>query len=179
MDCGSCASALPERQRAELVKCRFGRQEGTKMGYCTVNEVLQMMKAEMQNVILADNDVEDEEERQVLIKSLASRAIEDAEAEINGYLSSRYTVPFASPPAILNKFSKDIAAYNMVSRIGIDEQDRDKTFLTRYNAAIKFLMAVAEGKIELGIKNPAQAAKNNFQMQSSGRIFSRNSLKGW
>lgn len=147
--------------------------------YCTVAEVLQNLKEEMQSVILADSDIEEEADRQARITALAQQAIADAEAEINGYLSSRYTLPFASPPAVLNKFAKDIAAYNMVSRIGIDEQDRDKTFLTRYNAAIKFLTAVAEGKIDLGIQNPAQQARTNFQMRSSGRVFSRDRLRGW
>lgn len=148
------------------------------MGYCTVEEVLQMLKTEMQDVILADEEM-DAEERQERINSLTVRAIKDADAEINGYLSSRYTIPFKNPPAVLNKFGKDIAAYNMVSRIGIDEHERDKTFLTRYNAAVKFLLAVAEGKIELGVRNPEQAARKSFQMKSSRRIFSRDSLRGW
>ena len=38
---------------------------------------------------------------------------------------------------VINKFSKDIAVYNLFSRIGIDEGTDQKTYLNRYNAAIK------------------------------------------
>lgn len=149
------------------------------MGYCTEAEVLSMLKSEMLTVILADTDMEDEAAREELTNKLLEQTITDAEAEINGYIAARYTVPFVNPPAIINKIAKDIAAYNMVSRVGIDEQDRDKTYLTRYNAAIKYLEAVATGKIELGTSSTAQMAKKNFQMQSSKRVFSRDKMRGW
>ena len=48
----------------------------------------------------------------------------------------------------MNKFSKDIAVYNLFSRIRHRPRRTDqKTYLNRYNAAIKFLTLVAEGKV--------------------------------
>lgn len=147
--------------------------------YCSAEEVVDMIKGDLVNAILGDEYIEDETERLEKLSGLAENAVSDASAEIDGYLSKRYRLPFDKPPAVLNKFAKDIAAYNLVSRAGIDESDRDKTFLTRYNAAVKFLTMVAEGKIDIGTDRPQEAAASGFRMDSGRRQFSRNSLRGW
>lgn len=73
-------------------------------------------------------------------------------------------VPLAPAPRVINKFSKDIAVYNLFSRIGIDEGTDQKTYLNRYNAAIKFLTLVAEGTVSIGTEteDPASAAAGWF-----------------
>lgn len=115
------------------------------MGYCTTGEVLKMIKEDMVNSIIGDEYIEDADEKQQKITALCEDAISDACAEIDGYLAKRYKVPFTKTPQVINKLAKDIAVYNLVSRTGIDESEREKTFLNRYNAAIKFLTEVAKG----------------------------------
>ncbi len=152
------------------------------MAYCTVEEVLDMLKTDMLNVIIGDDYIEDETERIKVITPLAEQAACDAQAEIDGYLAKRYNVPFSRTPKVINKFAKDIALYNLVSRKGVDENDREKTYLTRYNAAVAFLTKVAEGKIDIGVPEgylTDDAAKNGFSMKSSGRKFTRDSMRGW
>ena len=150
------------------------------MAYCTVEEVLSMMKDDLQNILLEDKYIEDDEAKRQAMIPLTEQAILDADNEINGYLSRRYKLPFAETPAVLNKFSKDIALYNLMSRIGIDESGRDKTYLHRYNAAIKFLMAVGKGEIEIGAySTPDIRAATGFQIRSGRRQFSRETMKGW
>ena len=109
--------------------------------YCTVEEVLGMIKDDMKNVIIGDEYIEDADEREAKIAALCEDAISDACAEIDGYLAKRYRVPFGKTPQVINKFAKDISVYNLVSRTGIDESEREKTILNRYNAAINFLLA--------------------------------------
>lgn len=147
--------------------------------YCSAEEVRTMIKDDLVNAILGDEYIDDVSEREAKLMELSEGAILDADAEINGYLSKRYRLPFDNPPAVLNKFSKDIAVYNLVSRIGIDESERDKTFLNRYNAAIKFLTLVAEGKIDIGVYEPQKVSASGFRMDSGRRRFSRDSLRGW
>ena len=149
--------------------------------YCTVEEVLKMIKDDMKNVIIGDEYIEDAEEREAKIAELCGDAISDACAEIDGYLAKRYSVPFTKTPQVINKFAKDISVYNLVSRTGIDESEREKTILNRYNAAIKFLLAVAEGKVDIGVeeRGGSNEAANGFKMKSSGRVFSRDSMRGW
>ena len=151
------------------------------MAYCTAAEVLDMLKEDMLNVIIGDNYIENEDERIQAITPIVEQAIADADAEIDGYLAKRYKVPFEKTPQVINKFAKDIALYNMVSRKGVDENDREKTYLTRYNAAIAFLTKVAEGILSIGVSenNTEDAARIGFSMSNSPRLFSRGNMKGW
>lgn len=156
------------------------------MGYCTVADVRELVKDDMFNSILGDiyideDDPETMAKKEADITALTESAIADADAEIDGYLSKRYSVPYAEPPAVLKKFSKDIAAYNLVSRKGVNENDPEKTYLTRYNSAIKFLTMVAEGKIDIGASkdDPGKTAAEGFNFRSSRRLFSRESMRGW
>lgn len=149
--------------------------------YCSVGEVLGMIKDDMKNVIIGDEYIEDEEERDRKLSGICEGAVEDACAEIDGYLAKRYSIPLKRTPKVLNKFAKDMAVYNLVSRMGINEDDREKTFLNRYNAAVKFLMEVAKGTISIGTdeEDAGSAAANGFSMDSSHRLFSRESMRGW
>lgn len=152
------------------------------MSYSTASEVRDMLKDDALNVIIGDTFEEDEAEREAKIGPIIEAAIADADAEIDGYLAKRYSVPFSPVPRVLNKFSKDIALYNLFSRIGIDEDSDQKTYLNRYNAAIKFLTLVAEGKVSIGTgeggDDPASAAATGFSSKSNPRLFSRGSMTG-
>ena len=138
-----------------------------------------MVKDDALNAIIGDTFIEDPAEREGLVGPIIDEAIADADGEIDGYLAKRYAVPISPAPKIINKCSKDIAVYNLFSRIGIDESTDQKTFLNRYNQAIKFLTLVAEGKVSLGAEsdNPTTAAQTGFSVKSNPRLFSRNSMR--
>lgn len=148
--------------------------------YCTVEEVRQMIKDDALNSIIGNSYIAEPAEREAKLQPIIMGAIEDAGSEIDGYLAKRYPTPMNPCPNVICKFCKDIALYNLFSRMGIDEQSREKNYLTRYNAAVKFLTLVAEGKvsIEMESSGPAAAAQSGFVMNSSNRLFSRKSLKG-
>ena len=151
------------------------------MSYSTRDEVREMIKDDALNALIGDRFIENTEEREAFMAPLIDAAIGDADAEIDGYLAKRYAVPLAPAPKVINKFSKDIAVYNLFSRIGIDEGTDQKTYLNRYNAAVKFLTLVAEGKVSLGADadgDPASAAAIGFTVQSNPRLFSRGQMRG-
>lgn len=153
------------------------------MAYCTADEVMDAVKESAYDALLGDEYIEDLEERKRRLTPYVEEAVADADAEIDGYLARRYDVPMSPAPRVLNKFSKDIAVYNLMSRIGIDEKERDKTYLNRYNSAIRFLEGVAKGTINIGTGDggdtQAQAAMRGFQIKNSERLFSRETMKGW
>ena len=150
------------------------------MAYSTKAEVREMIKDDALNAIIGDTYVEDPAEREELVAPIIEAAIGDADGEIDGYLAKRYRVPLSPVPKVINKFSKDIAVYNLFSRVGIDEGTEEKNYLNRYNSAIKFLTLVAEGKVSIGVgsDDPASVAATGFSVQSSPRIFSRRQLRG-
>lgn len=86
--------------------------------------------------------------------SAVARAIADADAEIDSYCGSRYTMPFSPVPVMIRKLSVDIAVYNLFSRRAVLKipEDRQK----RYDNAIRFLRDVSKGLISLGADAPAE-----------------------
>lgn len=76
-----------------------------------------------------------------------TRALENASGEIDSFLASRYPVPLADPPVVLRKYAVDIALYEMqkLRQLGDLEDSRQ-----RYEDALRFLMRVNEGKLNLG-----------------------------
>ena len=153
--------------------------------YCTAGEVLDRIRDDMIDTILGPDLIEDKEERTEKITACAEEAVTDACAEIDGWVTKRYKVPFSDPvPQIVSKLAKDIAVYNLVSRTGINEDDRENTIYIRYKNAITFLTNVAKGvaNIDTGQEadgSGASAANDGFRYQSNDRLFSRETMKGY
>ena len=99
------------------------------MSYSTRAEVREMIKDDALNAIIGDTFIEEPAKREELVAPIIDAAIADADGEIDGYLAKRYAVPLAPVPKVINKFSKDIAVYNLFSRIGIDEGTDQKLSL--------------------------------------------------
>ncbi|MBU5312225.1 DUF1320 domain-containing protein [Tissierella carlieri] len=137
-----------------------------------------MIKSDALNMIIGDEYIEDEAVREAKIIPIIEEAIGDADGEIDGYLVKRYPVPLSSIPKVINKFSKDIAVYNLFSRAGIDEGEKEKNYLNRYKAAVRFLENVAKGIVDIGIIDNIKRANTGFSVNSSSRLFSRDSMKG-
>ncbi|MGL4619153.1 MAG: gp436 family protein, partial [Chroococcidiopsis sp.] len=69
------------------------------------------------------------------------KALDDATAEIDTYIGSRYILPLTSTPSVVNRYCLDIARY-MLDRIRSREDVR-----LRYEDALKWLVMLASGKV--------------------------------
>ena len=76
-----------------------------------------------------------------------TRAIEDADAEIDIYCRKRYTVPFTTVDNFIRSLSVDIAIYNLFPR----SQSVPEIHTTKYTAAIEKLAAIRDGNLELDV----------------------------
>lgn len=148
--------------------------------YVTPDSIIDMLNPDAINHIIGEGYISDPEERRQKLLLLAAPALEDARSEIDGYLVKRYPVPLANPTKVIVKYTKDIAVYNLFSRMGILASDREDNYRQRYKDAINYLTKVAEGKLALGGEsdNPVQQAQTGFRLEGSQRLFSRNSMKG-
>jgi len=146
--------------------------------YSTPENVIEMLIPDIRNQIIGEGYIEDPAEQLTKLTPLVEESIRSADAEINGYLAKRYELPLATVPENISKYSKDIALYNLFSRIGIDQGERESIYSTRYKNAIRYLENVAKGVVDLGLKPVSQVASTGFQMKSSPRLFSRNSMRG-
>ncbi|OPL10677.1 MAG: hypothetical protein AVO38_16365 [delta proteobacterium ML8_D] len=101
---------------------------------------------------------------------VVTRAIADADAEIDGYCGTRYSLPFSPVPGLIRKISVDIAIYNLYARRKGVPEDRQK----RYNDAVRFLRDVSKGVATLGSDEPIDDSDSGPEatVVKSDRIFS-------
>lgn len=96
-------------------------------------------------------------------------ALDQASAEIDGYLSVRYSLPRPTPPRVLERPCVDIAVYilaNSHTRLTTTIEDR-------YKQAVRFLELLSSGKAGLGADEPVIDAGAGAG-SSSGADFSAN-----
>jgi phage gp36-like protein len=116
----------------------------------------------------------DRENREAIVSEVLERALDDAEAEINSYLSTRYQLPFLDPPAVLKRLACDIARYCLY------DERATETVTQRYEAAVKMLRAFADGKATLGLlstqQEPSPTVSTGPEYFSQAPVFTRESL---
>lgn len=69
---------------------------------------------------------------------------------VDGYLRGRYPLPLKSVPTVLPPLCINIARHFLHSR-RINRADFPKTLETAYNATLKTLEAIRDGKIHIGV----------------------------
>ena len=109
---------------------------------------------------------------------VVGRALTDAEALINSYVGKVYTLPLAVVPAVLVKYAADIARYYLHGKAA----DKDSPVTRAYDQAIAWLKDVARGLVDLNDNSgevPEQAGGGAIRANPSGRVFRRDTLKGF
>jgi phage gp36-like protein len=109
--------------------------------------------------------------------TVLQQALDDASAEIDGYLGARFVLPLADPPSVLARLACDIAMYRVQSLRPIhDLADARK----RYDDAIAMLTRVAAGELTLGIAADGREPASGVEpADGPARTFSRKSMKGF
>ncbi len=107
--------------------------------------------------------------------AVVARALGDADAEIDGYLASKYTLPLDPIPLPIARIACDMARYHLHDD-RVTEQVRK-----RYEDAIRFLKAVVSGEVTLGVDagGEAPAAVGGPQVSSPEREFTRDTLASY
>jgi len=105
-----------------------------------------------------------------------TRACEDATAMIDGYLSSRYTLPLASVPDLVVGWAADIARFRLWDEHAPEEVRR------RYDDVLAQLRDLARGLLSLppgadgGAAGVAGFSSDGY---SADRVFTMDELKGF
>jgi phage gp36-like protein len=140
------------------------------MAYCAKADILERISEEILIQLTDDYGSGAVEE------SVVTRAIVDADAEIDAYCGDRYSLPFNPVPAIIRKVSADIAIHNLYARREATPDDQAR----RYDNAIKFLGNLAKGLVSLGADAPAEAeSKDTVSVSAQDRTFTKDTLEGY
>lgn len=107
--------------------------------------------------------------------AVVTRALTDADAEINGYLAAKFTLPLATVPETIVRLAADMARYYLY-----DDRVTDAV-KDRYSNAIKFLRGVVSGDISIGVDASSAAPTGTGGPNTSApdRIFTQSSLSDY
>ena len=116
--------------------------------YATLADVVQIYTQELVDKIAWDVD------SSAVNAAAVTRALEEASAEIDTHISSRYPIPVHPTPPILRKLCVDIGVYN----VAFGYSRRTDEMRLRYDDAIKMLIRIADGRAGLGLASPVSTA---------------------
>lgn len=97
---------------------------------------------------------------------------------IDSYLGGRYSLPLPSVPLVLSGYAADIARYQLDSLSPRDDVRR------RYDDALKWLGAVCQGKVTLGLDDEGSEADTaievgNVAISQPAQVFSDQALSSF
>jgi phage gp36-like protein len=104
---------------------------------------------------------------------IVARALSDADAEIDGYLASRYALPLATVPPVLARIACDIARYRLWEDRASEEVRR------RYEDARRALESIAKGVISLGLPEANAAPALAEARLGNARVMTRDGTGGY
>lgn len=132
------------------------------MPYCTKQDMIDRF-SEQELIELTDRDNLGD-----INDTVIAQAIDDASAEIDGYLV-KYTLPLVVVPRVLIRANCDIARYFLY------DDEASEQVIRRYEAIIKYLTQVSKGVINIGpdASGEKPQANDGAIVQSGGRIFGR------
>ena len=147
--------------------------------YCSLTDILNDISQD--EVIRLTNDENDEledidltDEDDVRVVRVAEQ-IRSADEEIDGYLRSRYMLPFTTTPGRLLTISKDISIYNLYKRRF--RLELPESIVAIYRQRISELEKIQRGVISLDIPTADEPESEIVINKSSGdRLFPKDTL---
>lgn len=114
--------------------------------------------------------------------AVVTRAIEDAQAQIDSYLETRYRTPLATVPVVIRNYTCDIARYVL------DKNKPREEVTRRRDLVFYYLKDVAANKASLpGIQEGTNGSTGSggtgigdvVLIQSPGRTWTSHTLRHW
>lgn len=139
------------------------------MVYSQLTDIQERIPAEILLQLTDDADTGSVDEAKVVA------AIQRADSEIDAWCGGRYSVPFATPPAIVAELSADLATYYLYSR---RQEIIPESRSERYRANQTLLKAISAGQVQLPGAASAATGSTRIEVTGNDRLFSRNRLKG-
>lgn len=119
----------------------------------------------------------DRENMGMIDATVLAYALTQADAELDGYLQGRFSLPLATVPVLLVGIACDIARYRLA---GTDVRETDP-IRTRYKDAIKLLTSISKGELNLGLSAGGQAAPEAgaVRVTEGTRVFTPDTLSDY
>jgi phage gp36-like protein len=151
--------------------------------YCTIEDLLKDID---KNLLI---DLVNDENRSYLSVDLSqpddicsarlNGQISAAGIEIDGYIASRYIIPFDETPARLTQIAKDITIYNCYKRR--HRLDMPDSIVSIYKSRVEELKGIQKGTISLGLpgKSEEMSSEVKVNKRPEDREFGKDLLSGY
>lgn len=136
--------------------------------------------AKLLDAIINSNDISSWTSDEIINANRAisriNESIDDAEAEINGFLMQRgHKLPLIKVPRLLSDWARIIVRYKLHRNRVSDE--KSDPIVRDYKQVLAFLKLVAEGKYSLGIDDALPVAGGVPKQTGPVRVFDMNTLR--
>jgi phage gp36-like protein len=140
------------------------------MAYATTQDIIDRYGEDLL-LVLADRDGDGAADAEV-----TSRALADADSEIDLHLAKLYDLPLATVPSVLIQVAVDIAIYRMCNNDALVTEE----IRTRYKDARSTLRGIAKGETSLGAvpESSGGIASGPAIVKGPPRVFGRGSGGG-
>jgi len=141
------------------------------MHYCTFDEIIK--KRIPENVLM---QLTDDDDMGAVDMDIVDSIIAEQDELINGYLRKVFAVPLNPVPGIVTTIALDLCAYAFYQRRAHVEPP--EKIVTGYNAAIKRLLDIQAGKIDLNVSTDdvVSGSADTAAISAADQIFSGDSL---
>ncbi|WP_410499703.1 gp436 family protein [Chitinibacter sp. S2-10] len=138
------------------------------MTYATADDMVKRF-GEREVIALTDRSFANAIDADVL-----AGALNEANAEIDAHLASRYSVPLSPVPSLLVGVACDIARYRLCGASVVTSDE----IRNRYKDATKLLEKVGSGLLSLGGMPSGEVVQptNTIQFVGGGKVFGRDAL---
>jgi phage gp36-like protein len=141
------------------------------MAYCTLDMLIDRYGEPFLREITDRADMATGE----IDETAIGRAIDDAQAVIDGYLKPRYALPLVDVPALVTQLAIKLAVYGAHVGTAAEKVRRD------YDDALKVLAQISTGAVRLDVAGvePAGSGSQGVRITDRDRLFTAENLKGY
>lgn len=137
------------------------------MSYATQADLEKLLP---ENILLG---LTDDNNLGVVAVDKVDAALETASITIDGYLASRYPLPFAETPLVLTKLCVDLAGHLLHLR----RNQTSELWQKQSENAIRFLEKLSSGALSLGSGDPSGTGdKESLQVSAPDALFDSDTL---
>jgi len=103
-----------------------------------------------------------------------TQSLADGQSELDSYIGVKYNLPLVTVPAVLKRFTVDVAIYISSNTAGSLTDEKTE----RYKAAIKWARDVAKGGVSLGLDDEPPTVGGGVSTSGPTRIMTRSTMSG-
>ncbi|MFN0156894.1 MAG: gp436 family protein [Bacteroidota bacterium] len=147
------------------------------MAYCTQSDILTEISEKELAELTSEVDGH-------IDAAVVTQMIDNADAEIDGYVGKKYSVPLASPiPKLIKTCSIRMTVYNLYARRAARLGGINEVIEQNYKNSVKMLENISKGLLSLGVDPPPAAPSTGQPKFETGtdvanRDFTKDSMSG-